>query len=136
MEIVNKKIKDLKLLAIGREPKKKYNANYEFTRKISDSALLKSYQESLFQVIPLKEVTANNALLEGCACGLPLISIDSENIKFYFKEVIVYKDYKDLALKIINTYENLDKDKVDVTHLCWENIVKKLRLLFPKEKDF
>ena len=46
MEIVSKKIKDLKLIAVARLIKKRYDANYEFKIGIPDSELLRLYQES------------------------------------------------------------------------------------------
>ena len=129
MEIVKKELPNLGLIIVAKIGNKRYDANYELRKNISDSQLLTLYQESLFQVLPLKTVTASLALLEGCACGLPLISIDSENIKFYLSNVITYTDYQDLAAKIIQTYKNIGKLISNIDHLSWENIIKKIKLV-------
>ena len=108
--------------------------NYEVKRNISDTQLLTLYQESLFQVLPLNTVTASLALLEGCACGLPLISINSENIKFYISNAITYEDYKDLSIKIIETYNNVEKFTPNVDHLSWQNIMKQIAIIIENAK--
>jgi glycosyltransferase involved in cell wall biosynthesis len=45
-------------------------------RRISDDALRAHYQSADLLVLPLKDATANNALLEGMACGLPVVASD------------------------------------------------------------
>jgi len=127
MEIVKKMLPNIKLIIVAKETNKKYDANYEFRRNVSDSQLLRLYQESLFQILPLKAVTASLALLEGCACGLPLITIDSENVRFYLSNTITYTNYQDLASKIIQTYNNIGNLSVNIQHLSWENIIKQIK---------
>jgi glycosyltransferase involved in cell wall biosynthesis len=127
MEIVKKELPNLKLIIVAKITDKRYDANYEIRKNVSDPQLLALYQESLFQVLPLKTVTASLALLEGCACGLPLISIDSENVKFYLSNAITYADYQNLAAKIIQTYNNIGKLSSNIDHLSWENIIKKIK---------
>lgn len=43
---------------------------------ISEPEMLKLYQTASLLVIPLKDATANNAILEGLACGLPIVVTD------------------------------------------------------------
>jgi glycosyltransferase involved in cell wall biosynthesis len=45
-------------------------------RRISDDALRTHYQSADLLVLPLQDATANNALLEGMACGLPVVASD------------------------------------------------------------
>jgi len=61
---------------------------------IDDAKLLTLYQQSDLLFLPLVQSTANNALLEGIACGLPVVSTDLPSIKAYLpgKEAILIKD--------------------------------------------
>lgn len=52
-------------------------------QNIDDDSLLKLYQDSNVLFLPLLGATANNALLEGIACGLPVLSTQLPAIKTY-----------------------------------------------------
>jgi glycosyltransferase involved in cell wall biosynthesis len=73
--------------------------NIVFHRGISDAALLELYQNSHVLFLPLKDATANTFLLEGCACGLPIVSTDLPSTHVYFpgEEAILIKDNDPLA---------------------------------------
>ena len=45
-------------------------------RSISDPELLDLYQQANLLFMPFKDATANNAILEGMACGLPVLTTD------------------------------------------------------------
>jgi len=57
--------------------------NIVIHRNITDAALLSLYQSCHVLFMPLKEATANNVLLEGIACGLPVVSSDLSSVKAY-----------------------------------------------------
>lgn len=86
MDQIIKKYPDFKLKAVvGKEytkhvPKHK---NIEVCSGLSDEALRMLYQEASFLFLPLKEVTACNAILEALACGLPIITTDLESNRGY-----------------------------------------------------
>lgn len=63
-------------------------------KHINDEVLLKLYQQSDILFLPLIQSTANNALLEGIACGLPIISTDLVSVRAYLpgQEAILVKD--------------------------------------------
>jgi len=58
--------------------------NVFFHENISDAALLELYQTSHTLLLPFKDATANTFLMEGAACGLPVISSQLESIRCYF----------------------------------------------------
>lgn len=53
---------------------------------IDDKTLLEMYQQSDVLFLPLIDSTANNALLEGIACGLPVISTELASVRAYVSE--------------------------------------------------
>ncbi|MBM3320623.1 MAG: glycosyltransferase [Candidatus Eisenbacteria bacterium] len=57
--------------------------NVVLHRGVDDATLRRLYQEASALLLPLKNATANNALLEGIACGLPVIVTDLSAIRDY-----------------------------------------------------
>jgi glycosyltransferase involved in cell wall biosynthesis len=57
--------------------------NVTLHREVDDRELLRLYQESDVLVLPLLDSTINNALLEGIACGLPVISTALPSTRAY-----------------------------------------------------
>lgn len=51
-----------------------FDSNIILHKDVSDSELLKLYQECDILFLPFKNATANNVVLEGMACGLPVMS--------------------------------------------------------------
>ncbi len=54
--------------------------------QISDAALLRLYRECDLLALPLRDATANNALLEAAACGLPIVTTDLPATREYLGE--------------------------------------------------
>src|SRR5574338_326167 len=63
-------------------------------RHIDDEELLRLYQRSHILFLPLIQSTANNSLLEGLACGLPIVSTFLPSVKVYApgSEAVLIKD--------------------------------------------
>ncbi len=57
--------------------------NVVFHRNVDDGTLRTLYQESDLLFLPLTQSTANNTLLEGIACGLPVVSTSLPSIHAY-----------------------------------------------------
>jgi glycosyltransferase involved in cell wall biosynthesis len=50
---------------------------------ITDQAFLELYRTSDILFMPMKAATANNVILEGISCGLPVLSTDLSALRFY-----------------------------------------------------
>ena len=73
-------------------------SNVTLHRNLSDGQLLARYQESDLLFLPLIQSTANNALLEGIACGLPVVSTLLPSVKAYLpggEAVLVKENHPD-----------------------------------------
>ncbi|RJQ18404.1 MAG: glycosyltransferase [Nitrospiraceae bacterium] len=60
--------------------------NIRFHTGLSEDELLNKYQSASLLLIPMKDCTANNSVLEGMACGLPIVTTDIGGIRDYVDE--------------------------------------------------
>jgi glycosyltransferase involved in cell wall biosynthesis len=58
-------------------------ANVRTHRNVDDETLRSIYRQADVLFLPLTQATANNTLLEGLACGLPVVSTDLPSIRDY-----------------------------------------------------
>ena len=107
--------------------------NVTIHRSLEDRELLACYQHSDILFLPLIQTTANNALLEGIACGLPVVSTVLPAVQAYLSgnEAILVKnnDPKDLADAILYLFHNPTEREIRskearkrALELDWRNI--------------
>jgi glycosyltransferase involved in cell wall biosynthesis len=106
---------------------------------VTDADLLRVYQTSTALLLPLIDATANNALLEGMACGLPIISTDLPGVHDYTaKECRVLAPRGDVSAmtEIVRSIRSLDLAAMAVASrrqaqtLAWSQIRSRLRALY------
>ncbi len=115
--------------------------NIVLHRNIPDAALYRLYQTSHILFMPLKDATANTFLMEGAACGLPVLSTDLESIRVYFPgdEAILIRDNapQDFAEALIGLSENYrqlgemaESARRRMVELSWDKISKEYESLY------
>ena len=86
---LKRKLPQFKLKVVIREDFVKLlpqSENIEIYSNVSDEKLKELYRSASFLLLPLKEVTACNAILEAIACGIPVITSDLEGNRGYLDE--------------------------------------------------
>jgi glycosyltransferase involved in cell wall biosynthesis len=115
--------------------------NIIFHENIPDAELLDLYQTCDVLFLPMRDATANTFLLEGSACGLPVVSTDLPSIKTYFpgQEAILVKDNDPAAFArvITDLYNNPSRlsrmsklARKRAMELSWNNICKEYERLY------
>ena len=62
--------------------------NVSWHYSLTDDELLSLYQQADCMLLPLEDCTANNALLEGLACGLSIVTTDLPAIRTYLNDTV------------------------------------------------
>jgi glycosyltransferase involved in cell wall biosynthesis len=110
---------------------------------VDDARLLVLYQQSDVLFLPLLQCTANNALLEGIACGLPVVSTCLPSVKAYLpgKEAILIKDndpeqFVDVILHLVHNpgdRRNMGREaRKRAEDLDWRNIISQYEAIYSK----
>lgn len=115
--------------------------NITWHERIPDEELFDLYQTCDLLFLPLQNATANTFLLEGAACGLPVISTELAAIKTYFPgpEAMLVKDNRPEAFAQILLDLAADKNRLiplglaaakRAAALSWSNIAPRYLALY------
>lgn len=140
-EIIKKKFPKFKLkVVMGKAYFNLFpqSDTFEFYPGIPDEELRTLYQTSSVLLMPLKDSTANNAVLEGMACGLPTVTTDSGSISDYVSKgtgiITREKDSKGLADATIYLMENPEanmkmrlQSRVESDAFSWETVASLMK---------
>lgn len=108
---------------------------------ISDDELLRMYQQADVLFLPLINATANNAILEGLACGLPIVTTELPSTRTYApgREAILIPDnnpglFKSGLLQLYNNpglrNEMSRHARKRAVELSWSSIASKIESLY------
>ena len=87
--IVREVYPNVRFLAIGTDVNTRTplgDKRVTYMPSVDDAQLLAAYHSARLAVLPFKLATANNALLEAMACGLPLVTTDVGGVREYVGE--------------------------------------------------
>jgi glycosyltransferase involved in cell wall biosynthesis len=111
---------------------------------VSDGELLKIYQTASMLVLPLLDCTANNALLEAIACGLPVISNRIGGLPDYtrdsFADLLPVGDVEGMANAVLRLADDFSERKhrgiearlFAEQNLTWEKIAAQTLEVYTK----
>jgi glycosyltransferase involved in cell wall biosynthesis len=130
-------------LVTDRETGLEGRANVRIHRRVDDDGLLRLYQESDVLLLPLTGATANNALLEGIACGLPVVSTDLPSIRAYLpgNEGLLTKpnDADELIEGVLRLRADAERRaamsrcaRARAEQLSWRNAAREYEVLYGK----
>ena len=122
------KRKDPKLYDLAQDPRVNWFAD------ITVDSLRDLYRSSTLLFLPLKDATANNAILEAISCGLPVVTSDFGGVRDYVSEEIAVfcekgnpLDHANKTLALLSNHDEIRKRgekarKYAVNYLDWEII--------------
>jgi glycosyltransferase involved in cell wall biosynthesis len=117
LDLILRKCPDVRVKAVGAQ--RKGGGNFlleddrvEFLEGISDEDLRAEYQSAALAVFSFNQATANNALLEAMACGLPIVATDIGGVRECVGEragiLCRQWDYEELAAAVLRVLGDRD----------------------------
>ncbi len=115
--------------------------NLTMRSRIPEDELLALYRSASLMVLPLKDATANNALLEGMACGLPQVVTDIGSTRDYTSEscaaLMPLNDARKMAERVVDLLkapgemESMSKAAVEhAAGFAWPKVVGQLSSIY------
>jgi glycosyltransferase involved in cell wall biosynthesis len=120
---------------IGKHP------NLTLRSGIPESELLSLYRSASLSIMPLQDTTANNAILESMACGLPIIASDVGSIRDYLNPevsaLVPPYDARCMAETVVNLLNDPQKcqemssgARQHVLKFSWNEVLKLLAKVY------
>jgi len=108
---------------------------------ITDQRFLELYQSCDVLFMPMEAATANNVILEGISCGLPVVSSDLPALRYYMpgEEAVLIKDNRAEAFADVLRALRGDRARLDrmakqarrrALDLSWHNIAGEYEVLY------
>ena len=115
--------------------------NVTFFSQIDDQQLLDLYREAAVLTLPMHDCTANNVLLEGMACGLPVVATDLQGVRDYTNaecvSLVPAADGIAFGRELVRLSENIDlvqarakASRAQAESLAWPKIGNRLRQVY------
>lgn len=112
--------------------------NFELRSGVPEAELLQLYKEATIMLMPLNDATANNAVLESMACGLPLVVSDVGAIRDYVSpegaELIPKGDSRRMAEAVLSLLEDsVSRERMAVKareqaeKFSWIKVIEQMR---------
>ena len=134
---------DIRIQVVSSTANRHYFAdleNVQFLSNLSDAQLLEAYRSASCQIVAVENATANNALLEGLACGLPTISANLGGIGEYTNQacaLLVENRAEAFAEAVLTLATHASKSaemakaaRQRALELDWSNIAKQVETLY------
>ena len=109
--------------------------NVVFSSGISEDLLLRKYWEASLLFVPMKDCTANNSVLEGMACGLPIVTTDIGGMRDYLDESCAVLCNRGDAAGMAEAIIALLSDRKRSAELGARSREKSLQFSWPKVAD-
>jgi glycosyltransferase involved in cell wall biosynthesis len=106
--------------------------NVELLNNVTDLELLEMYQSASCLLLTVEDATANNALLEGMACGLPIVAEKVGGIPQYVNEECAILTDQSRAEPLIEAIMSLSKNSVDQKEMAQASRARALELSWTK----
>lgn len=115
--------------------------NLEVRTGVPEEELLKLYQTASLMIMPLTDATANNAVLEGMACGLPIVISDIGAVRDYVTPesvaLVPAFDARKMTEKIIELMSNQSQRKelgqqarLQALKFAWPKVIEQLKKVY------
>lgn len=144
IELVSFQRPDVQFIAVT--PKKNLtllgiHPNLTILSNIPDSALLDLYRSATMLVLPCLDATANNALLEAMACGLPVVTTDIGGVRDYANEesaiLVPPQDSLSMANAVLTLLDDVGMRRIlsttarqEALKFSWPQIYKQLQTVY------